>query len=260
MNLHIYSNFHPNERSFVDKAMEWVANASQLHTVKLTDFLDPRQCFIVESLANREKDVAFAFNGGYDGAERQRALIAPSYKVLETVDLHIKVLSITSSDPKVSSLDHSDYMGAILNLGVKRDKVGDLFVSEQGCHCLIAAEIIDFFNSQLQQVQRVHVQTGIISLDKLYIKPSTLQELELSVSSMRLDGIAGDVHRLSRAKILLPIKAGKCRVNWKPEENPSKLLQEGDMVSIQGMGRFRVEKQGEVTKKGKIRLKVSKFV
>ncbi|HEY0829216.1 MAG TPA: YlmH/Sll1252 family protein, partial [Bacilli bacterium] len=137
MNLHIYSNFHPNERPFVDKAMEWAANASQLHAVKLTDFLDPRQCFIVKTLANREKDVNLLFNGGYGGAERQRALIAPSYKALETEELNIKVLSITSNDPKVSALDHSDYMGAILNLGVKRDKVGDLFVSGQGCHCLI---------------------------------------------------------------------------------------------------------------------------
>lgn len=260
MNLHMNPNFHPSERSFVDKAAEWVANASQLHVVKLTDFLDPRQCFIVNSLANRERDVTCAFNGGYDGAERQRALIAPSYKVLELADMNIQVLSITSSDPKLLSLDHGDYMGAILNLGVKRDKVGDLFVSELGCHCLIAAEIIDFFSAQLQHVHRVHVQTDIIPLDQLYIKPSTLQEMELSVSSMRLDGIAGDVHRLSRAKILLPIKAGKCRVNWKPEENPSKLLKEGDMVSIQGLGRFRVEQQGEITKKGKIRLKVIKFV
>ncbi len=71
--------FHPDERPFVDKAAEWVARASDRHEPKLTDFLDPRQQFIVESLVNREQALQFRADGGYAGAERRRFFIAPDY-------------------------------------------------------------------------------------------------------------------------------------------------------------------------------------
>ncbi|MNG13625.1 hypothetical protein D3C84_973130 [compost metagenome] len=76
---------------------------------------------------------------------------------------------------------------------------------------------------------------------------------------MRMDGIVSDVFRLSRAKVLLPIQAGRCRVNWKLEEDPSKPLKEGDMVSMQGFGRFKVLEVEGVSKKGRIRVKIGKF-
>jgi RNA-binding protein YlmH len=77
---------------------------------------------------------------------------------------------------------------------------------------------------------------------------------------MRLDGIVSDVFRISRAKILVPIQAGRCRVNWKPEEDPGKPLKEGDVVSLQGFGRFKVLEVEGVTKKGRLRVKVGKYV
>ncbi|UUZ85574.1 hypothetical protein LJK88_19935 [Paenibacillus sp. P26] len=51
-NERIYNHFHPDEHRFVDKAAEWVERAEQ-HAVKLTDFLDPRQAFILTTLAQR---------------------------------------------------------------------------------------------------------------------------------------------------------------------------------------------------------------
>ena len=73
--------------------------------------------------------------------------------------------------------------------------------------------------------------------------------MDITVSSMRLDGIASDAYRISRTKIVVPIKAGRCRVNWKVEEDPSTNLKEGDVVSIQGFGRFKVLETGSLTKR-----------
>ncbi|MNF02421.1 hypothetical protein D3C80_2015610 [compost metagenome] len=82
----------------------------------------------------------------------------------------------------------------------------------------------------------------------------------LTVASLRLDGIVSDVYRLSRSKVLIPIKAGRCRINWRTEEDPSKNLKEGDIVSLQGFGRFKVLELDGVTKKGRFRVKIGKFV
>ncbi|MDR6880181.1 RNA-binding protein [Bacillus sp. 3255] len=259
MQKELYRHFHSDEHYFVDKAWDWVERAAQQHAVKLTDFLDPRQAFILTSLVNRHPDVHCRLDGGYEAAERKRALIAPDYRSLDDDDMEMAVLSVSSGDRKFLTLEHGDYMGAILGLGMKRDKVGDIHVIEGGCHCLVTRDAADYLHLNLSQVHRVHVLTELLPPDKLVTSSAKLEELTLSVASMRLDGIVSDVFRLSRAKVLMPIQAGRCRVNWKLEEDPSKPLKEGDMVSMQGFGRFKVLEVEGVTKKGRMRVKIGKF-
>jgi RNA-binding protein YlmH len=260
MKTEIYSHFHPDERPFIDKVLEWISNAEQAHEVKRTDFLDPRQQFILQTLANSHLDIQLKFNGGYEGAERKRAWIAPDYRVLEEDDFAIQVLSISSDDAKLGSLDHGDYMGSILGLGLKRDKIGDIHVIDQGCHCLAASETIEYLNLQLHQVHRVNVSTEVLTLDKLQCANVVLEEQSFTVASLRLDGIVSDAVRQSRNKIMAPIKSGKCRVNWKVEIDPSKPLKEGDMISLKGFGRFKLLEVSGLTKKGRVHVKIGKFV
>lgn len=255
----IYDHFHRDEREFVDRAWEWVENAGQYHEVKLTDFLDPRQRFILDTLVNRHPDVHAVFDGGYPDAERVRALVAPDYRNLAGEDMEMQVLAITSGDQKFLSLEHGDYMGSILGLGIKRSKIGDIHVLEDGCHTVVSSDIAPYLHMNLSQVHRVHVMTELLPMDKLRVKETKLDLMELTVASLRLDGISSDVYRISRTKIVLPIKAGRCRVNWKVEEDPSSPLKEGDVVSLQGFGRFKVLETGGLTKKGRYRVKIGKY-
>lgn len=256
----IYEHFKPEERPFVDRAWEWVVNAGDYHEVKLSDFLDPRQSFILQTLVNRHPDAALRLDGGYNGAERQRALVAPDYRDLDEEPMRMKVMSITSDDQRLASLQHGDYLGAVLGLGLKREKIGDIHVREDGCHVIVAEEISSFLSMNLHQVHRVGVMTDIMDLDSLKTAEAELEPLDLTVASLRLDGIAGDVYRLSRSKVLVPIKAGRCRVNWRTEEDPSKMLKAGDIVALQGFGRFKVLECDGMTKKGRLRVKIGKFV
>ncbi|MDR0268915.1 YlmH/Sll1252 family protein [Paenibacillus sp.] len=260
MKIDIYEHFNPDEREFVDRAWEWIVNAGQFHESRLTDFLDPRQIVIVESLVNRHPDVHVRFDGGHDQAERCRALIAPDYRDLSGEDMKLKVLSIDSIDQKFLSLEHGDYMGSILGLGIKRSKIGDIHVLENGSHTVVCEEIGTFLDMNLNQVHRIHVQSEILPIEQLRISKISLEMLDITVASLRLDGIASDVYRLSRSKVLIPIRAGRCRINWKTVEDPSAQLKEGDVVSMQGFGRFKVLEAGDVTKKGRYRVRIGKFV
>jgi RNA-binding protein YlmH len=255
----IYEHFSHDERDFVDKASDWIERASKYHDMKLTDFLDPRQVFILQSLVNRSQDVQIRLDGGYEAAERKRALIAPDYRYLDEEDMGMQVLSITSDDRKISELEHGDYMGSLLGLGMKRGKIGDIQVLDDGCHTVVAAETGAFLSLQLNQVHRVHVFTELLPLNQLKWSATKLDTIDITAASLRLDGICADVYRLSRSKVLVPIKAGRCKVNWKVVEDPSKPLKEGDVVSIQGFGRFKVLEQDGMTKKGRCRLKIGKF-
>ncbi len=260
MNKNIFSHFHPDERDFVERASEWIENAARYHERKLTDFLDPRQAYILSTLVAREPDVQVRLDGGSEHAERRRAWIAPDYVDLSEEDMQLTVLEITPEGQRFTELEHGDYMGSLLGLGMKRDKIGDIHVLEDGCHTVVATEIASYLNLNMNQVHRLHVMTALLPIDQLRAAKQELQTMELSVASMRLDGIASDVYRLSRSKILIPIKAGRCKVNWKPEEDPSHALNEGDVVSVQGMGRFKVLELEGITKKGRYRVKIGKFV
>lgn len=254
-----YSHFHDDEKAFVDKAWDWIRRAEEQHAVKRTDFLDPRQCHILTTLANRA-DVNLRLDGGDVKAERKRAVVTPEYRDPGTEEIGIKVLSVTSPDGKFKELEHGDFLGAILGLGIKRDKVGDIHIHDGGCHILVAEEIADYFTMNLNQVHRVGVSTELLPLNKLVTVEVRLEEMTLSVASLRMDGIVSDVWRLSRAKVLLPIKAGRCRLNWKVEEDPSAALKDGDVVSLQGFGRFKVLEVEGMTKKGRMRVRIGKYV
>ncbi len=256
----IYSHFHLDEKIFIDKALEWIVNVERNHEMKLTDFLDPRQQFILNTLINRYPNIQIVFNGGYVEAERKRGLISHDYRSLDEENHSIKVLSISSEDTKLSCLDHGDYMGSILGLGLKREKIGDIIIHSNGCHCLAASETIQHLDLQLNQVHRVHVITEVLPLDQLITAKAKIEEIHFSVASMRLDGILSDATRMSRNKILSPIKSRKCKVNWKIEMNPSTHLKEGDMISLLGFGRFKLIEVSGTTKKGRILIKIAKFV
>jgi len=256
----LYAHFHPDEKAFVDRAWDWVERTALRKETKRTDFLDPRQAFILSSLANRRGDVALRLDGGYPEAERRRAILTPDFRDPEDEDPGIAVLSVTSADRRIAELDHGDYLGALLGLGVKREKIGDLHVRPDGCHVLVAQEIGVFLETHLHQVHRLQVTAEMLPLSELRVVSVVLEEMVLSVASLRLDGVASDAFRLSRAKIVEPIRAGRCRVNWKTEEDPSVQLRAGDVVSLKGFGRFKVLDVGGTTKSGRILVKIGKFV
>ncbi|MNV74770.1 S4 domain protein [compost metagenome] len=131
---------------------------------------------------------------------------------------------------------------------------------EDGCHVIVTEEIALFLDINLRQVHRIGVLTDIVDLESLRTTEAELEPLDLTVASLRLDGIVSDVYRLSRSKALVPIKAGRCRVNWKTEEDPSKSLKAGDIVALQGFGRFKVLETDGITKKGRLRVRIGKFV
>lgn len=256
----IYDHFHPDEKAFVDRAMEWIERSAQQHELKRTDFLDPRQAQIVTMLANRNQDVGIRLDGGYPEAERKRALIAPDYRSLEDEPIGVSVLSVDGPGQDRLDLDHGDFLGALLGLGIKRDRIGDIHVHDDFCHIVVMDEIADYLNIHLRQVHRLNVMTDVLPIGELRSVIPKLEEISLTVASMRLDGIASDVYRISRSKIVDPIRAGRCRVNWKSEEDPSGQLKEGDVVSFKGLGRFKVLEVDGMTKKGRIRVKVGKFI
>jgi len=184
----------------------------------------------------------------------------PAYRDPEDVRIGIAVLAIEAPGGKFLELDHGDYLGALLGLGIKRDVIGDLHVREDGCHCLVTEEMAGFLHTHLKQVHRVPVRTDILPPERLRVVRPEMEVSVITVASLRLDGVASDAFRISRSKILEPIRAGRCRVNWKVEEDPSARVGEGDIISLKGFGRFKILGVDGPTRSGRLRVSIGKFI
>ena len=51
--MSIYQHFRPEEKDFIDQAMNWIDQVKNSYAPKLSDFLDPRQQEILTSLLGK---------------------------------------------------------------------------------------------------------------------------------------------------------------------------------------------------------------
>jgi RNA-binding protein YlmH len=244
-------HFRPEEHPFIERALEWMEQAAFQHRTRKTDFLDPRQLFILRSLVGKYADIAISAFGGFDEAERCRTMIHPSYISPDHEDFGVSAFHV---ETLVTQVKHKDVLGSLLGIGLKRDKFGDILIHPNGIYLLAASEIANYLSLHLQQINRFKVHLTEVSMEDLPKVTHQWKEVSLVVPSTRVDVVAGDIFRLSRSKILAPIRAGHLKVNWTAIESPSYLLKAGDIISLRGYGRFKIFEEEGITKKGKIRL------
>jgi RNA-binding protein YlmH len=252
----LFVHFRPEERPFVERVLDWAWRASHRYQAVLTPFLDPRQQWIAETLTRREPDLVFLSDGGTEGAERKRAVIGPE-ALMHDPGFGLAFLRLKTAGG--GRLGHSDVLGALLGLGLKREKVGDIFPHVEGADVVVAEELLDFVSMQLTQVGREHVTVDVIERDELAFCEEKGEMRDISVASLRLDAVVAEGFRLPRAKAADLIRSGKCRLNWKPADRPDEPVGEGDVVSLRGFGRVRVESIGGISKKGRVRMKLEVF-
>jgi RNA-binding protein YlmH len=256
--MSLYQHFRAQEHPFVERVLEWTERVRDRYEVIRTDFLDPRQMFIAQSLANREPGVYFAAFGGYEGAERMRGVFYPEYMEPAQEEFGVALLTVKGTN-QFLQLEHRDYLGSLLGLGIKREKFGDILVHEDGAQFVVAEEIVDYVRLHLNQVHRIRVIVEETALGNIRVPKQSFRSLTFTVQSPRLDAIVGDVYRLSRTKVVAPIQNGRVKVNFREVNDPSFHLQEGDIVSFKGFGRFKVIVIGGETKKGRIKMEVAIF-
>ena len=92
------------------------------------------------------------------------------------------------------------------------------------------------------------------------IKESEFEEIEISVSSIRLDNVVSSIAKISRKKAEELLVDEKIFVNAKVETKSTKSLKGGDILVIRGKGKFIINKISENNRKGKMILEVKKYI
>ena len=81
-----------------------------------------------------------------------------------------------------------------------------------------------------------------------------------TVPSLRLDGIVSSGFSISRGKAADYIAAGKAELNYLPCTKGDKQVQEGDIISVRGLGKIKLGDHRRQHKKGRISIEISRFL
>lgn len=251
----VYQHFRREEREFLDQILNWRDMVERQHISKLTDFLDPREQFIVQSLIGSQGDVHYAFFGGTKDTERKRALLYPHYLQPTEDDFELTLFEVIYPK-KFTKLEHSDVLGSLMGLGLTRGKFGDIILAEERVQFFTTNELNAYIDMHLQAIGRDTVSLEELPIEQALEEVEKWQERDVTASSLRVDVIINAIFHLSRQKSQQYIQKKIVRVNWKTIEDPSFVCAEGDVISVRGLGRAKVISLEGKSRKDRWQLKV----
>lgn len=234
------------EKHFRDLAR----TAYQRGIAVFSDFLNLNELNIFQSLRGEFSYLETETFGGYELAERQIAVFRPEAPVFYA-DYPVKCLKITPLNAKFAEeLNHRDYLGAVLNLGIDRACLGDILVEEDAAYLFCLERMADFIRDNLIRIRHTSVYVEQVEAENFHYEPK-YKEVSGTVASVRLDKLLALAFNASRSSLTGLIEGGKVFVNGKLVTSNGYEPKEGDLISVRGMGRFRFRETGGQSKKGR---------
>lgn len=221
-------------------------NETQLFLSRLDDAVEKEFCgeegyfgFLNEaeiSLACsylKNRGVDFTLYGGYPQATRM--YLRPC-AVCDLSQFPVSSIKIVSKGNR--ELSHRDFLGSIMGLGIKRECIGDIVITAKNeAVVFVRDEILPHILRDLDKVARDRVvvseyfgNTDLLSSQK--------EELRIIVSSLRVDNVLSSIVNCSRTKAVDLISDDRVFVNYLQVKKPSIHINECDVISIRGYGKY----------------------
>ncbi len=186
--------------------------------------------------------------GGYENAERCIAVFGEA----ENSELPLAIIKAEPLNRKFAdALSHRDFLGSLMGLGIRREVIGDIVISENVAYIFCLSSIAEYIMRSLGKVKHTSVKCSCVDAlpENAQAKP---QEQSVIVASERLDVLIAAVCKLSRNQVKELFGSRRIFVNSALCENFSFLPKEGDVISVRGFGRFVYCGVQGKTKKGRL--------
>ena len=250
-----------DERELLKKRFaELAAKSYNAGIFTFTDFLGLAEQSAFESMKRQLAGVKYTCFGGAEGAERVMLRFGDKGELGYEVPFPITALKILPRDKKFADkLTHRDFLGALLNLGIERNVLGDIVVIDNSAYLFCKDNISDYIASELTRVKRTEVKVTLaeeLPQGELY----RTEELTVQVSSERLDAVIARVFSLSREDAQSLFAKRLVFASGKEIDSPSYSPSQDEKVSVRGYGRFIYRGVKSLSKKGKLNITVNKYV
>lgn len=223
---------------------ELIDRALESGVTQFTLFLDPAAA---RAFVGRAKKAGLeaGFFGGYPDAQRVMCFCGwesePQYP-LTTLEI--------SWDKRFGAVEHHDVLGAVMALGIARERFGDIVCTPERAYLFAQSACAKLIERSLIACGKTPVRTGVC--EKAQIEAPKGDLVTATFASLRLDAVLGAALRVSRADAAALVRAGQVNVNFVPCEKPDRPLAQGDVLSIRGRGRAIVREIGGKSRKDRI--------
>ena len=255
-----------DDRLLLAQAEDLIARCRNQDIPTHSGFLDARQ----QSLLRRtfgvgQGDVAICYPGGYDEADRVIMACLPFYmEAAEATEQYLSVIRATA--PRGSgatrtgrALSHSDYLGALMGLGIKRTVVGDILVREDGADIIVLADMADYLLANLTGAGRANLSLEAVPLSELRVPEVTFKEITDTVASLRLDAVLASAFRISRGKAAEAVRMGLVFVDHLEATKPDLPVEEGAELVIRHLGKAKLLEVGGRSRKDRIGIRIARY-
>ncbi len=241
----ILSSLDGEERILISRVMDLAERCESHHIVTYTPFLNPREQRLARSYCKGN----FCVKGWGGYAEAERAILAFCPDEDDEAYYPFVPLQITATDGRVFS--HRDYLGAILGLGIKREKIGDIITDDKSAFVFCDDSVSEFVCLNLTGVSSSNVICTPATDDRIFSYERKYEEKKVTVASLRLDCIVSSATGLSREKGTALIERGLVRHNYDIAKSPSSKVTDGDVISVRGYGKMVIDTDNLTSRKGR---------
>lgn len=240
-----------------------ISSCEESYLITNTNFLDIYQQSAVIEHLKRKKGLRYDFYGGFEECERKTVIFFPDYAensdyIKENPELS-PIVALKIRKDNFSTLSHRDYLGAVMGLGIKREAVGDIFVTQSGCTMAVIRSVAQYIKENLVSVGRGSVAVEISDCFENTESNSIFETKRCYVSSMRLDGVLAAAFSVSRNTAVEKIRRGEVLLNGVVMSKPDFKVPFGSKLVIHGSGKVMIDEDAGMTKKGRQAFIIRKF-
>lgn len=208
--------------------------------------------------AAQDLGVKVTTNGIFEEAERRMLGFSSIYDE-NMEDFPVVLLQLTNKSA-FSHLEHKDYLGGVMSLGIKREKFGDLIVEGEKCYMAASKDIYEYVISNLTTIGRCPSEVEILDLKNVPTPVFQFESQVVMVPSLRVDCLVGELCHTSRSKATSLLESGKVFVNYMQTSEKDTIIKEGTVITIRGHGKYKLVEVVGTTQKGRLRTLIKKFI
>ena len=220
-------------------------NLNRLEHNQSTFFLDPKELMEIKGKLKKGEYQIYA---PYRDSEK---VIVYKKEVPEVLLYEIKT--------KIP-VRHQDILGTLYSLNIAPELFGDIVLVENHFYLYILPLVRNYFESNFLMVKNSSVEIENIPLEVLEEYERSYEEIELLVSSNRMDTVISTLIHTKRSLIDHMIQKREILLNYDYLKDSSYKLKEKDVFSIKRIGKFRYEGVIKNTKSDHFIIKLFKYI
>ncbi len=249
------------ERSLIAARFAELSEAAYTRGIyTYSDFLSLPEQDILCRAARDFPHVPYTLLGGTVGCERVLARFGGEELFgYPPTEAPITTLVALPRAPKFAEeLSHRDVLGALMNLGIRRECLGDILIADGRIIFFALSKIAPYILESLTRIR--HTEVRVEEAAPPPFAAVRTEEMTVNIPSLRLDAIVASVFRLSRAESAALFAAGRVFFDGREQADGSATARQDGLLTVRGMGRVRVGEVSGSSKKGRLWLSLQKFV